>query len=321
MTAQRQPDELIRAFLDEGPTELPDMAFEAVRRDIHGAHQRAVLGPWRQPIMSNFVRVVLAAAAIGVIALAWVNFGPRQDGVGTPPTPSPTPAESAGPSAATAGSPAPSLMNLSPGPLCTSSGCLTGNLAPGTYSYEPVTSAPYRVTFAVPAGWSSDASGLVTKHTGATDELMFTAWEVTDIYSDACHHDNSALVNAGTTTPQLASALTAQKGRVASATTDARVAGYPAKQLQLTTPADLDVTTCTDGIVRPWPDPGPNFNGGYCCFPAGSIDDLSIVDVAGRRVVFIARHQPGSSAADQAELQSIVDSLTIEPPPGGSAAP
>ena len=31
MTAPRDPDRLIRAFLDEGPTELPDRAYDAVR--------------------------------------------------------------------------------------------------------------------------------------------------------------------------------------------------------------------------------------------------------------------------------------------------
>ena len=71
---------------------------------------------------------------------------------------------------------------------------------------------------------------------------------------------------------------------------------------------------------RPWPDPGPNFSGGYCCFPAGSVDDLSIVDVGGQRVVLIARHQPGSIAADKAELQGIIDSIAIEPAAGKPVA-
>ena len=35
MTAPRTPDDMIQAFLGEGQTELPDRAFDAVRRDIH----------------------------------------------------------------------------------------------------------------------------------------------------------------------------------------------------------------------------------------------------------------------------------------------
>ena len=48
MTAPRDADRLIQTFLSEGETDLPDRAFEAVRRDIHRTHQRVVLGPWRE---------------------------------------------------------------------------------------------------------------------------------------------------------------------------------------------------------------------------------------------------------------------------------
>ena len=47
MTAPRDPDRLIRAFIDEGMTELPDRAYDAVRSHIDQTHQRVVIGPWR----------------------------------------------------------------------------------------------------------------------------------------------------------------------------------------------------------------------------------------------------------------------------------
>jgi hypothetical protein len=313
MTAPRNSDDLVRAFLAEGPTDLPDQAFDAVRGEIHRTRQRAVIGPWRTPNMSNLVRIAFAAAVVGAIALAWVNFGPRQGGVGTAPTPIPT--QSPSPSPTTAGLPATSLVNL------------TGSLAPGTYSYPAGSWTPVRITFAVPAGWSADDSGFVTKHAGAADEVVFAGWQVTHVFTDACHHEDNTLVSAGTTITELASALTAQKGRVASATTDVTVGGFPAKRLELTVPADVDISTCVNGVVRPWPDPGPDLSGGYSFVPVGSIDQESIVDASGNRLVFIARHMPGSSAADQAELQSIVDSIAIEAPSasaspsGASAAP
>jgi hypothetical protein len=37
------------------------------------------------------------------------------------------------------------------------------------------------------------------------------------------------------------------------------------------------------------------------------------IDAAGKRVVVVARHYPGSSAEDRAELRSVVDSIQIEP--------
>ena len=42
-------------------------------------------------------------------------------------------------------------------------------------------------------------------------------------------------------------------------------------------------------------------------------DEFYVVDVSGKRMVIVARHYPGSSAADVAELQGIVDSIQIQP--------
>jgi hypothetical protein len=38
-----------------------------------------------------------------------------------------------------------------------------------------------------------------------------------------------------------------------------------------------------------------------------------VVDVAGNRLVVVARLHPGSSAENRAELQGVVDSIEIEP--------
>jgi hypothetical protein len=70
MTAPRNPDDLIRAFLGEGETDLPDRAFDAVRADIHQTRQRVVIGPWREPDMSTFARVAIAAIAVLTVGLA-----------------------------------------------------------------------------------------------------------------------------------------------------------------------------------------------------------------------------------------------------------
>jgi hypothetical protein len=89
--------------------------------------------------------------------------------------------------------------------------------------------------------------------------------------------------------------------------------GFAAKRIELTVPADLDLSTCTNGNLRYWPDPGPNLSGGPCCNAAGNTDVVYVVDVAGNRLVVVARHYPGSSAQNRAELQAILDSIQIEP--------
>ena len=64
MTSMHDPDRLIRAFLDEGQTELPARTYDAVRDHIERTRQRVVIGPWREPDMSNIARIAVAAAAV-----------------------------------------------------------------------------------------------------------------------------------------------------------------------------------------------------------------------------------------------------------------
>ena len=312
MTAQHQDDQ-IRMFLAEGREELPDRTFDAVRGEIHRTRQRVVIGPWREPRMSNMMRIALVAAAVIAVAIGGTRLLPTSSGPGTlPPAPTPASTPTAPPTPSPTASPTLSPF-VNPAP---------GELRAGTYTWT----SP-GVTFTLPAGWAIDSSAFITKHAGEAGEVMFTDWQITDVYPDVCHWVDANLVPAGTSTAQLVAALSSQKGWTGPAATDVTVAGFPGKRLERTVPARLDVATCTDGFVRPWPEPGPNLSGGYCCFPAGSINDLSIVDADGKRIVFIARHQPGSSAADVAELRAIVDSVTIVPPvaapspSGASAAP
>jgi hypothetical protein len=92
MTARRDPDRLIRTFLDDGPNELPDDSYDAVRAHIDHTRQRVVIGPWREQQMSNFARIGIAAAAVLAIAVVGVNLLPGQGpGFGQGPPPSPTP--------------------------------------------------------------------------------------------------------------------------------------------------------------------------------------------------------------------------------------
>lgn len=192
----------------------------------------------------------------------------------------------------------------------------SGALAAGTYYVEnrPYTNAK-RLTFTVPAGWTI-FEDVVAKHAGSPGEVMFVTWVVSHVFADACKWNEAGaltVVDVGTTADQLVSALADQKGRTASAATNTTVGGFPAKRIELTVPATLDTATCTRGILRYWPDPGPDFRGGLCCNPAGNTDFVYAVDVNGKTMALVARHYPDSSPADLAELQGIVDSIQLEP--------
>jgi Tol biopolymer transport system component len=93
MTAKRDPDRLVRAYLDEGPIELSDRVVESVLGEIHRTRQRAVFGSWRTLSMSriSFVAVVIVAAvSIGGLAL-WATRPPVSSVATSPPATSPSP--------------------------------------------------------------------------------------------------------------------------------------------------------------------------------------------------------------------------------------
>ncbi len=191
---------------------------------------------------------------------------------------------------------------------------LSGNgpLAAGTYYLDDRTyTNARRLTFTVPAGWTTEEYGELYKERGETGEVKFITWVLTHVFSDVCQW--GTLVDVGTTVDELVTALRQQDDRVASAPTSVTLGGFPAKRLTLTVPADLDAATCTNGVLRYWPAPGPDLSDGDCCAPPGSTDWVYIVDVAGNRLVVVARHHAGSSAADRAELRGIVDSIDIQP--------
>ncbi len=108
MTASRDPDRLIHAFLDEGLDELPDPVYDAVRDRIEQTRQRAVIGPWRTSDMNRYLKIGLAAAAVVVIAVVGYQFlgNPNTGGPIATETPqqTATPAASAEPSAPADGS-------------------------------------------------------------------------------------------------------------------------------------------------------------------------------------------------------------------------
>ncbi|MBA2557938.1 MAG: hypothetical protein H0V12_11445, partial [Chloroflexi bacterium] len=168
-----------------------------------------------------------------------------------------------------------------------------------------------RLTFTVPAGWTYEDYGELYKDRDEPGEVKFITWVLTHVFSDVCQW--GTLVDAGTTVDEFVDAVMEQEGWEASAPTAVTVGGFPAKRLELTVPAELDTETCTNGVLRYWPGPGPDMSDGDCCNLPGNTDSVYVVDVAGNRLVAIARHYPGSSAENRAELQALVDSIEIEP--------
>jgi len=294
MTASRDPDTLIAAFLDEGQTELPDRVFVAVRSDIQRTRQRVVIGPWKVPNMNMFARVAIAAAAVLAVGFAWVNFGTSQvgPGVGTQPTPAPRPL---------------------PG---------SGAVQPGRYWLNAVgvsnpTSQP-RIALTLPGGWTADGDGLFKNYSpdlnpgeldpsdaGAGPSLV--AWQISGTFVDPCTNHILVKPAPGPGVDALADALAHEPGTSAGPPTAVTVGGYSGKFVELTVTADI--TTCADKF---WIWASADGNSRWVQ-GRNEMNRIYILDVGGQRFTFSARIPARTTAADRAELETILASIAIQP--------
>jgi hypothetical protein len=139
MTAPPDPDRLISSFLFEGPVQMHDQVYDAVRAEIEQRRQRAVVGPWRIPALNKLIPVGLGTAAVVVAVIVGAQFlGSPEGGVGTVPTATPEPTATPQPTA-TPAAPPPSALSAPP---------LT----------ETFTSTQHGMTLSYPEGWSARAA-------------------------------------------------------------------------------------------------------------------------------------------------------------------
>ena len=89
MSAPRDPDVIVAAWLDDGPADLPSSTRRAISTAVRTTPQsRAGLGPpaWRPP-MSRFLALAGAAAVVAVAVGGFAILMPRPTGnLGGPAT-------------------------------------------------------------------------------------------------------------------------------------------------------------------------------------------------------------------------------------------
>jgi hypothetical protein len=139
MTASRDPERLIHAFLQEGAENLQDRVYDAVRAEIDRKRQRVAIGPWRTPIMNRITAAGLGVAAVVVALVVGIQLlGPPAPG-GTGGAPSAEPSATPTPSPSVA-SPSPSASRTAP-PLT-----------------ESFTSTLHGISMSYPEGWTTQAA-------------------------------------------------------------------------------------------------------------------------------------------------------------------
>jgi hypothetical protein len=293
MSTDRETTRIVRSWLEEGVTALPDRVLDAVLDRVPATPQRRSWWPPRRySYMQTTYKVALAAAAVLVVAVVGYSLLPGVSGPGAPTT-APT-----------------ALPTVAPSPSRT--------LTPGlkTVTIRPFVGDPPAdddsISFTVqyPEGWlSSTEFGFFLKDpVKDPEQASLTFAHGLGLYSDPCRPTDGLEgqgdpldIPVGPTVADFATALDTHPLLDVTTPVDVTIDGYSGKYLELQVPADIS------GCVRYRPIGGDTV---YAQGPAMRYR-LWALDVDGIRVVITGYDYPATSAQHKAELQAMVDSIQI----------
>jgi hypothetical protein len=298
MSADRDVDRIVRSWLDEGVTRLPDRLLDAVLDQVPATPQRRSLWPARRfPVMNNpALRLGFAAAAL-VVAVglgASLMSGPQVGGVASP-SPSPSASPSASPSPSPSASSDETARVLRPGPHALDPRfpvSITFDIPPTTAPAQWLVCAPNEVEQGVCYESAKDVSGPV---------VSFLI--VTNVVADPC---GEALLDppVGPSVDDLVTAISNLKDFSASTPRDITVDGYRGKEFTVTAPAG---SACE---LRTWATADRTNGVGL-----GERNVIQILDVDGVRVLISGAYDPDLTTADAdlAAIRQVISSVHIEP--------
>jgi hypothetical protein len=295
MSTDRDTARIVRSWLEEGVTTLPDRVLDNVLDQLPATPQRRSWRPaWRFHEMNSAARFALAAAAVAVVAVVGINLLPGSGGIGGQVT---------NPSSTISPSP-----TISPTPVPIGA---SRSLEPNT-TYLVEDPVPY--TIRVPDGWQVFGGGHLVRTSSVTSDaviMALNAWLVDNVYPDPCRPAEGA-APVGPGVDDLVAALSEQFEGDAPVS-DVTIDGFSGKKVELSVPDDIPPSQCNGFEVGRWTSPGgTGGNGGYIHGP-GQRDTVYVLDVEGERVAIHAVYLPAAPEAERADLQAIIDTLDFQP--------
>ena len=194
----------------------------------------------------------------------------------------------------------------------------SGTVEPGTYHIPPSAWNVAGFTMTMPEGWEIDPAipPGVAKNYDSEEEVSFYPVIVDAIYSDPCVGSAGGadeLTKVGPSVDDLAQALLDQPHTVATGPVDTTLGSQPAKRIDLTVEDNPETATCNinlPGHLQIWHSTPVDK---YFVLLGDGTASVYIVDVNGERQVFLTQHFFGTAAADLTQMQTIIDSIQIDP--------
>lgn len=319
MTTSRDPDRLIRAFVAEGEEILHDRVYDVVRATIERTSQRAVMGPWRMPIMNKIAGFGLAAAAVVAAVLIGAQLlGSPSGGLGGPgddPTASPE-ASAAAPTVEPTPSSA-TWTGLPEGPFV-----VTGSDDPVQVTVDVASPGWYALSQFDAVGRDDDGLDPPDSVGGALLAWGWPAGTGVLVFGDPCQWATTIPETPATTPAEIAAAFAAQAQTDATDPVDVAVGGYTGVAVTLSVPMSYEVPgatreeefgECDQDAFAYYGIEGEDGHARNAQGP-GQIDELWILDVEGSILILDVAYGPATPTDLVDELRTMAESATLEAP-------
>jgi hypothetical protein len=299
VSTDRDTTRIVRSWLEDGVTSLPDRVLDDVLDRLPAMPQRRSWWPARRfADMNNFAKIAIAAAAVVVAAFLGINLLPAGGGLGSSPSVSPpaslTPAPTPSPS------PTPAALVPEEGPL-----------AIGRHS---LALGGVRFSLDVPTdGWVSNGQfGIDKGHFDTRDaagSILWTGSAPDNVNADPCAQTPLDPPPMPPTSSNMAAAVVSVPGiEVVSGPSEVTVGGYPAQHVVVTVPEDIG---CAPNDFFLWYDDDTPGNARYAS-QLNSTIYVWIIDVNGTLVWIDGETYVASGPEAEQEIQQIVDSIRFE---------
>jgi hypothetical protein len=294
MRTEPETTRIVRSWLEEGRTALPDHILDAVLAELPATHQRRPLWPARRiDDMHVFAKFAMAAAAVVVVAVVGINLLPSTGGVGGGPATSPTRAPSASLSPTAAPSPSPSDYLFFP----------DGSVEAGRHS---LILSGKSLSVDMPSGWTSHLGFRIVTQSGQAAFIFWTP-PPTNVYADPCAKEPLD-PPVGDTLVEIATAISSIPGTdLVGGPSDLTIDGHPAKLVSIRVRDDIECEArefalwySQDPAESRWPD------------ALGDTVNVWIIDVDGTLVWIDGSWSVNTTPVLHGEMRQIIDSIQFE---------